>query len=137
MLQMNGIFWREENCREEESYDGYLQLENGVGMLRLLGNEVQETLNEMEGDDRKVRAVSATGALAAPFIRKYMQKIQEKFPNVQVDVVPIRNDFFGETITVSGLITAQDLENQLKGMNLGDKLLIPCNMLKRRRCFSG
>lgn len=114
----------------EESYDGYLQLENGVGMLRLLGNEVQETLDEMEGDDRKVRAVSATGALAAPFIRKYMQKIQEKFPNVQVDVVPIRNDFFGETITVSGLITAQDLENQLKGMNLGDKLLIPCNMLK-------
>ena len=51
----------------EESYDGYLQLENGVGMLRLLGNEVQETLDEMEGDDRKVRAVSATGALAAPF----------------------------------------------------------------------
>ena len=61
------------------------------------------------GDDRKIKAVSATGALAAPFIQKYMGMIREKFPNVEVDVVSIRNEFFGETITVSGLITGQDL----------------------------
>ena len=73
---------------------------------------------------------SATGALAAPFIKKYMEMIHEKFPNVEVDVISIRNEFFGETITVSGLITGQDLIRQLSGRDLGEKLLLPCNMLK-------
>ena len=120
----------ERELPKEEEYDGYLQLENGVGMLRLLGNEVTEALARLPGDDREIHAVSATGALAAPFIKKYMEEIQGKFPNVHVEVVPIRNDFFGETITVSGLITGQDLKRQLEGKKLGDKLLIPCNMLK-------
>ena len=115
---------------QEDSYDGYLQLENGVGMLRLLGTEVQDTLAELDGDDRKVQAVSATGALAAPYIARYMGMIHEKFPNVNVEVVTIRNEFFGETITVAGLITGGDLMRQLKGKNLGEKLLIPCSMLK-------
>ena len=115
---------------QEDSYDGYLQLENGVGMLRLLGTEVQDTLAELDGDDRKVQAVSATGALAAPYIARYMGMIHEKFPNVNVEVVTIRNEFFGETITVAGLITGGDLMRQLKGKNLGKKLLIPCSMLK-------
>ena len=115
---------------QEASYDGYLQLENGVGMLRLLGTEVQDTLAELDGDDRKVQAVSATGALAAPYIVRYMGMIHEKFPNVNVEVVTIRNEFFGETITVAGLITGGDLMRQLKGKNLGEKLLIPCSMLK-------
>jgi len=68
--------------------------------------------------------------LAAPFIKKYMEMIHEKFPNVEVDVISIRNEFFGETITVSGLITGQDLIRQLSGRDLGEKLLLPCNMLK-------
>ncbi|MGO5541406.1 DUF512 domain-containing protein [Blautia sp. HCP3S3_H10_1] len=119
-----------EELPREESYDGYLQLENGVGMLRLLGTEIQEALDARPGDDRKINAVSATGALAAPFIRKYMGMIREKFPNVEVDVIPIRNEFFGESITVSGLITGQDLLKQLQGTDLGEKLLLPCNMLK-------
>ena len=114
----------------EESYDGYLQLENGVGMLRLLGEEVNEADAGRAGDDRRIKAVSATGALAAPFIKKYMEMIHEKFPNVDVDVISIRNEFFGETITVSGLITGQDLIRQLSGRDLGEKLLLPCNMLK-------
>lgn len=114
----------------EESYDGYLQLENGVGMLRLLGEEVKEAVAGRTGDDRRIKAVSATGALAAPFIKKYMEMIHEKFPNVEVDVISIRNEFFGETITVSGLITGQDLIRQLSGRDLGEKLLLPCNMLK-------
>ena len=120
----------EKELPGEESYDGYLQLENGVGMLRLLGEEVKEALADRVGDDRKIKAVSATGALAAPFIQKYMGMIREKFPNVEVDVVSIRNEFFGETITVSGLITGQDLIRQLSGKDLGEKLLLPCNMLK-------
>ena len=114
----------------EESYDGYLQLENGVGMLRLLGEEVKEAVAGRTGDDRRIKAVSATGALAAPFIKKYMEMIHEKFPKVEVDVISIRNEFFGETITVSGLITGQDLIRQLSGRDLGEKLLLPCNMLK-------
>ena len=59
-----------------------------------------------------------------------MEMIHEKFPNVEVDVISIRNEFFGETITVSGLITGQDLIRQLSGRDLGEKLLLPCNMLK-------
>ena len=54
----------------------------------------------------------------------------EAFPEFQVDIVPIRNDFFGELITVSGLITAQDMVAQLKEMELGERVTIPCNMLR-------
>ena len=95
-----------------------------------VGEEVKKAVAGRAGDDRRIKAVSATGALAAPFIKKYMEMIHEKFPNVDVDVISIRNEFFGETITVSGLITGQDLIRQLSGRDLGEKLLLPCNMLK-------
>ena len=115
---------------EEERYDGYLQLENGVGMLRLLETEVQQRLTELEGDEREVHASIATGRLAAPFMERMSSLIQEKFPNVHVHVYAIKNKFFGEQITVSGLITGTDLKTQLKEKVLGEKLLIPCNMLR-------
>ena len=115
---------------EETRYDGYLQLENGVGMMRLLETEVKERLAELEGDNREFTASVATGKLAAPFIQQYMKLIQEKFPNIKVNVYTIRNDFFGERITVSGLITGTDLREQLKDRELGEKVLIPCNMLR-------
>ena len=114
---------------EETRYDGYLQLENGVGMMRLLETEVKERLAGLEGDNREFTASVATGKLAAPFIQQYMKLIQEKFPNIKVNVYTIRNDFFGERITVSGLITGADLREQLKDKELGEKILIPCNML--------
>lgn len=114
----------------EEAYDGYLQLENGVGMLRLLETEITDALQRQTGD-RRVRNVSiATGYLAAPFIKEYVEKIREKYPDIHVNVYAIRNEFFGECITVSGLITGQDMKQQLQGQELGDKLLIPCNMLR-------
>jgi putative radical SAM enzyme (TIGR03279 family) len=115
---------------EEARYDGYLQLENGVGMLRLLLNEVDEALKSLAPDERKVHRTIATGRLAAPCIQKCVSKIQEKFPGVQVDVIPIENRFFGELITVSGLLTGQDLREQLSGRIQGDALLLPCNMLR-------
>ena len=115
---------------EETRYDGYLQLENGVGMMRLLETEVKERLAGLEGDNRAFTASVATGKLAAPFIQQYMKLIQEKFPNIKVNVYTIRNDFFGERITVSGLITGTDLREQLKDKELGEKILIPCNMLR-------
>ena len=115
---------------EADRYDGYIQLENGVGMLRLLEDEVAEELSKREGDDRHRHVTIATGKAAAPSLKKHMQKIREKYPNVQAEVVTIINYFFGESITVSGLITGKDLMEQLEGRDLGDCLLLPCNMLR-------
>ncbi|MDD7740661.1 MAG: DUF512 domain-containing protein [Fusicatenibacter sp.] len=119
-----------EPLPEEEEYDGYLQLENGVGMLRLLQEEVKEELSGRSGDERICRISIATGRLAAPFLEKCMGWIREKYPNVKGNVYAITNNFFGESITVSGLITGGDLIEQLKTKDLGDYLLIPCNMLR-------
>ena len=115
---------------EEDRYDGYIQLENGVGMVRLLKEEVSEVLDGMTGDDREVEISMATGRLAAVYLQELVEKIQEKFPKVTAHIYPIRNDFFGETITVAGLITGQDLMAQLKGQALGSRLLIPSVMLR-------
>ncbi|MGN0251476.1 MAG: DUF512 domain-containing protein [Oliverpabstia sp.] len=115
---------------QEEEYDGYLQLENGVGMVRLLENEVLEDLSDRKPDDRKRRISIATGKLAAPFIRENISHIQKVYPGIEVNVYSIRNDYFGEMITVSGLVTGQDLKKQLAGKELGECLLIPCNMLR-------
>lgn len=120
----------EEEVPEEERYDGYLQLENGVGMMRLLFNEVQEALSAVTGDERQREISLATGRLMYPYIGKILEEIRKKFPNITTYLYAIRNDFFGERITVSGLITGQDLTGQLKGQPLGERLLLPCNMLK-------
>ncbi|MBR1814109.1 MAG: DUF512 domain-containing protein [Lachnospiraceae bacterium] len=115
---------------EEERYDGYLQLENGVGMIRLLLEEVKAALEDRETDDRKYEAALATGLLAGPYIEKIAGWIEEKYPGVKLHIYPIRNDFFGENITVSGLITGQDLMAQLKDKELGECLLLPVNMFR-------
>ena len=120
----------EQELPEEENYDGYLQLENGVGMLRLLYEEFTEALSEAEGDRKERKLTLATGRLAYPYLHRLMDTMKEKFPNTEVQIIPIRNDFFGEMITVSGLITGQDLMNQTKGNITGNRLLIPCNMLR-------
>lgn len=120
----------EEEVPEEDRYDGYLQLENGVGMLRLLEEEVKEAIDACEGD-QKVRALSmATGKLAFPHIKRHVEKLKEKYPNLNAHIYEIRNDFFGPSITVAGLITGQDLMAQLKDKELGDRLLLPINMFR-------
>ena len=115
---------------EEERYDGYLQLENGVGMMRLLLNEFEEGFQMLTGDDRERHASLATGKLAYPFIKRMAERLTEKYPNLDMHVYCIRNDFFGETITVAGLITGQDLKAQLTGQQLGDRLLLPVSMFR-------
>ncbi len=117
---------------EEERYDGYLQLENGVGMLRLLKEEVEETLAEVKPDVEtpKRRVSIATGRLAGPFLKELGKRIETVHQNVTLQIFEIRNDFFGESITVSGLITGQDLIAQLKDQDLGDELLLPTNMIR-------
>lgn len=110
---------------EEERYDGYIQLENGVGMTRLMTEEVCQALKEAEGDDRTEELSIATGVLPASHIKIYVEQIMNKFPGLHVHVYPIINYFFGESITVAGLITGQDLISQLKGKPLGSRLLLP------------
>ena len=121
----------ERELPQEDNYDGYIQLENGVGMLRLLQEEFTEALADAPGNDGLEKEVSiATGRLAATFLEQLMGQLTEKYPHVRVHVYPIRNDFFGEMITVSGLLTGQDLKNQLSVVPLGEKLLLPCNMVR-------
>ena len=125
---------------EAERYDGYLQLENGVGMLRLLREEVAEFLANEAPESSAVkprRVLVATGKLAADTIRGLSGDLMERYPQVKVEVLAIVNDFFGPMITVSGLITGQDLIRQtgsyLRRRSAGsafDEVLIPCNMLR-------
>ena len=128
---------------EENSYDGYLQLENGVGMMRLLMTEFTDALEEAKEPENKEEIMNAledfgghhkvsliTGRLAAPFLKEMAEKFMQDFPGYEVEIVDIRNDFFGEKITVSGLITAQDLIAQAKEKELGNVVAIPCNMLR-------
>ena len=116
----------------EERYDGYLQLENGVGMLRLLMDEFRQALSEEKNHLmlRRREVSVATGRLAAPYIQMLCDEFMEKFPKITIHVYPIRNDYFGEQITVSGLITGQDLIAQLQDQPLGSRLLIPQNMVR-------
>lgn len=120
----------EEELPAEESYDGYLQLENGVGMVRLLLDEFSEALEECSGDEREMEISLATGKLAYPYMSSLIEEMNRKYPNVKVHLYWIRNNFFGDMITVSGLVTGQDLTAQLQGRELGERLLLPCSMLR-------
>ena len=123
---------------EEERYDGYLQLENGVGMLRLLEKEFHKALDgayitSVSG----VRNISiATGALAYPYIEQLVRDAKDVIRRTANDLTvhcscyEIRNEFFGESITVSGLICGADIIRQLQGKELGEELLLPVNMFR-------
>ena len=123
-----------EELPEEENYDGYLQYENGVGMVRFLLDAVADKLQELPGDERERTVSIVTGKLMEPFLKEIVKDIQKKYPNVEVYVHGIRNEFFGENITVAGLITAQDIINQMKDVKKGDKILLPDNMLRSGEC---
>lgn len=120
----------EEEIPEEERYDGYLQLENGVGMIRSFLEEGKLAVEERSGDERTHTVSIATGKLAAPYLQMIVDLVTEKYRNVKILIYPIENQFFGERITVAGLLTGQDLERQLRGKELGERLLLSCNMFK-------
>ena len=131
---------------QEDSYDGYLQLENGVGMVRLMLTEFEEALNEaiakkqayQAGDKNacpkewflQEKITMVTGRLVYPYIQKMAEAVEAAFPNKKLQVVPIRNDFFGEMITVTGLLTGEDITAQCKVLDLGNRLLLPENVLR-------
>ena len=126
----------QRELREEERYDGYLQLENGVGMLRLMLNEFEERMKELAKQRSLPDATLSgkvsmiTGKLAYPYICRMAERMEKAFPELKILVYEIRNDFFGERITVSGLLTGQDIVKQLTGKELGQRLLLPQNVLR-------
>ncbi len=120
----------EEEIPTEDSYDGYMQLENGVGMIRLLQEEVREELAALAGDDCERRVTIATGELAAPILEELGQEIKAKYPKLDLQVKAVKNEFFGGKITVAGLLTGQDLKKQLADLNLGEELLLTEHMMK-------
>jgi putative radical SAM enzyme (TIGR03279 family) len=120
----------EKELPPDEAYEGYPQLENGVGMLRLHTVEFEDALADCETEDVSRHLSIATGMLAKSHMEHLASLAMARFPSLRVDVHAIVNHFFGETITVSGLVTGGDLIAQLKGKELGDTLLIPENMLR-------
>lgn len=118
-----------------EFYEDFAQLENGVGMMTLMQHDFTQALKEaqLEQSPAAHRCTIATGQLAYPMMQDFAVRVQQAFPQVQVQVKKIRNDFWGPTITVAGLITGQDLLAQLEGLDLGSELLIPANMLRHEQ----
>ncbi len=121
----------------EETYDGYLQYENGVGMIRSFLDEFEYCLEDMDEYPEQFtecpesREISLCGGLLMEkFIRECLKKLEKLFPKVKVHYYPIENHFFGKRITVSGLLTGQDIVKALKGKELGSTLYLPENLLR-------
>ncbi|SDY41668.1 DUF512 domain-containing protein [Tindallia californiensis] len=121
-----------EDIPEASFYDSFSQLENGVGMMALFKKNFSDYLKKMPVVRKKepIKISVATGTLAAEYINKIAKKLEQKVLGLKIEVFPIENNFFGKTITVSGLITGKDLIEQLKNKPLGKYLLIPENMLR-------
>ena len=120
----------ERELPPDEFYEEHTQLENGVGMIRLLETEFRSALMLSEEPDGLPFSI-ATGVSAAPYFEKLLGMAKEKYGTIKGQVYAIENDFFGRSINVTGLITGQDLIRQLKGKDLGQRLLISQNMLRR------
>lgn len=117
---------------DEDYFEEFTQLDNGVGMLRLLQSEFVRALDLLDEDEMAGATPFsiATGVSAAPFLRQIVDMAREKCGKIKADVYPIQNDFFGHTIVVAGLVTGGDLIAQLRGKELGDRLLISASMLR-------
>lgn len=115
-----------------EAYEEFFQLENGVGMLSKMDSEVNATLADYNMPpwilDRSISI--ACGVSIAPFIREQAHKLTQQYANLTVNVYPVRNFFFGESVTVTGLLTCKDIAVQLEGKPLGDELLLSKSMLR-------
>ena len=119
---------------DEEYYEEYPQLDNGVGMLRLLVSEVERAVSEIDDLPRDVidgrRVTLVTGELAYDTMVWVSHLVEERYPGIRVSVKAVKNKFFGESVTVSGLLTGRDMLEELKDEELGDEVLIPPTSLR-------
>ena len=116
---------------EGKCYEDYCQYENGVGMLRSIADEFTAALKEADAPVKDRSVTLVTGTDAFEFIKELVENVTKKWHNIKCNVVPVVNNFFGDTITVSGLLTGQDIYATLKDKELGDALLMPTSLLKR------
>lgn len=114
----------------EEYYEGYPQIENGVGMLRSMNEELTAALDEATATDASRTVSVVTGVASYDMIKGKCDEIMRKIPGLQIKVYKIVNNFFGKSITVSGLLTGKDIYEQLLDKELGDLLLVPANALR-------
>ena len=110
---------------DADYYGEFSQLDNGVGMCALLKDEFLNALEQETSREVKKKITIATGYAAYNLLSELSKMAEEKFPGLLVDVIKIKNNFFGDTVTVAGLITGQDFKEQLKSVSLGEKVLIP------------
>ena len=114
-----------------DEYEGFPVLDNGVGMLTKFEYELGEALKNKEVNEEAFECSLVTGCITEHFMEKCVAKVKEKFPNFTIHVYPVINDYFGEYVTVTGLLTGQDIIKTLKSKaNKGKVLLIAENMLK-------
>ncbi len=120
----------EREMPHESYYEGYPQLENGVGMIRSDNEEFFQCLENLPEMDYNRKVTIATGEASYEFISDLASAAMKKYPKLSVNVVPIHNNFFGGSVTVSGLVTGGDIISQLKEIDLGTELIIPDVMLR-------
>jgi putative radical SAM enzyme (TIGR03279 family) len=116
-------------------YEEFAQLENGVGMISLLTDEFIDALEQTDKTPKGSKMVVATGVDAAPFLQNLIDEAKKKWDNISVDVVPVKNEFFGENITVAGLLTGQDIVAAVKGMQMEYLLLSENTLRQQGDCF--
>ena len=115
---------------DAEYYEEFHQLEDGVGMIASTKQEFFAALEDADADDRAREISIATGVAAYPLMCELSEALTKKYPNIKIHVYEIKNNYFGELVTVAGLVTGKDLLEQLKGKPLGEALYISQNMLR-------
>jgi len=121
----------EEKMPKYEDYEGFPVIDNGVGMLAKFRYELTKRLAEIEESDVAAKYICPVGEIAYDFMANNVKLVNEKFPDIEIDVRKVKNEYFGKTVTVTGLITAEDIIKNLKNVDLKGKIiLIADNMLK-------
>lgn len=122
----------EEDLPAYEEYEGFSQLENGVGLITLFNEEISEALSKLGSYNKKQRIISlVTGEYAASNLARAASRIESSIEDLKINILPIVNDFFGRGVKVAGLLTGKDIIDQLKGKAIGSNLFIPECMLKK------
>ena len=111
-------------------YGDYRQIENGVGMIASMKDEFDAAMGDAEYSGGKREISVITGTLAGDFIAGLCERVTDRFKDIVIHVYKIENDFFGRTVTVSGLVTGRDIVSQTAGKPIGEEILIPSCMLK-------